>query len=123
MKNFILIFSSILLIACSASKSASVLPTKKLKINILYGKVVLKSKVSSDGESGIPTLYFDDGDAYFINLTESKVRKTDLEQILFQELEILCEIKKGKTPLKSEYSDKENQSIVEGKYIVIYEIL
>ncbi|MGB0881914.1 MAG: hypothetical protein ACPGSO_03095 [Vicingaceae bacterium] len=122
MKNFILVISAIFLIACGNQKSAN-LAKEAPKAVSLYGKVVLKSQADANGEFAVPVLYFDDGDAYFINFEESKVEKKELEKHVFQEIEIVGIIKKGKTPLKSQYPEKEGVTIKEGKYIVVQNIL
>jgi len=129
MKNFILIVSSILLIACTPQKkvtsagSSSTMSKPSNKGMKMHGDIVVKSEPSADGKSELPVLYFDNGVAHLISFGESKVSKAEIQQYVYKNIDIIGEIKTGKTPSQSQNLKKEEQTVEEGQYIVIYKIL
>ncbi|MGB0888233.1 MAG: hypothetical protein ACPGSL_08935 [Vicingaceae bacterium] len=132
MKNVILILSSILLIACTSQKkvtntTATANVTNQKKESKMYGKVVVKSKPSNNGNSEMPVFYFNmSGVDYRINFKKSKVSKTEIQKYLFKDIDVLGETKVNvatNTPLTNGASEEENQKVEEGLSIVIYKII
>lgn len=127
MKNFILIVS-LLLIACSPQKNVSnragVNHSKStFKGMKMYGKVVAKSTTSIGNKSEEAALYFDNGVSYLINFSASTVSKAELQSKIYQDIDIIGEIKTGFSPSQNQNSKREGQSEEEGQYIVIYKVL
>lgn len=129
MKNLILIVCSILFFSCAPQKkvlsgggTSSLSKPSNLGMK-MYGKVVVKSNVSSGENTEIPVLYFDNGVSYLINFSESKVSKAEIQQYVYKDIDIVGEIKKGKIPSQNQQPQREEAFIKEGSYIVIYKIL
>jgi hypothetical protein len=92
----------------------------------MYGKVVIKSKMSEDGMKEIPELFFDRGGVeFFINIPAGKVSKADIQKHVFKDIDILGEIKTGafSSSVAQSRSGEENKPVQEGAYVVIYKIL
>jgi len=125
MKKILLAISTIFLFSCSPQKNVSnnnALGELKTSNNgmKMYGKVVVKSKTLSSGKSETPVLYFDNGLPYIISLTESKVSEKELRSKVYQEIDIVGEIKTGQS---NQNLKKKEETTKEDGYIVIYKIL
>lgn len=89
----------------------------------MHGQITVKSEPSADGKSESPVLYFDNGVAHLINFTESKVSQSEIKQYVYKNIDLIGEIKTGKTPSQNQNFKKEEQTVEEVQYIVIYKIL
>ena len=131
MRNLIFLAIVTLVTSCSPQKpisggGVSSNPEVKKQGSKMCGKVVVKSKMSLDGKSEMPVLYFDiNGVEYFIDFSASKVAKVDIQKYILKEIDILGEIKtegfsvaQGQSRVEQEEAKK-----YEGNAIVIYKVM
>jgi len=130
MKNFILIASSILFFSCTPQKNVTSSTTTSSSVSDqtskgveMYGRVIVKSKPSANGQSEVPSYYFDDGVSYQINFAKSKVSKADVQKYLNKDIDIVGEVKIGDVSSSNLTKSQVESSSKEESYIIIYSIL